>query len=93
MNSGNNINENEINNIFIYDKERAKLTGIQDVESFTDTSIIVTCRHGSISIEGDALKIESFDSTVGDLSMTGNIEGLFYFGKNKDKKNKKRIFG
>lgn len=85
---------NDINNIFIYDREKAKLSGISDVEGFTDTNIVVTCKYGSISIEGEGLKIDSFDSATGDLCISGTVDGMFYFGNSaKSKKSKKsRLF-
>lgn len=84
-----------VNNISIFNRSRAELTGIYDVVGFTDTAIVVTCKSGNISIDGAGLKIESFDGALGVLSVSGNINGLFYYGGvEKEKKNKlKRLFG
>lgn len=92
---------NETNNIYIYDRGKAELTGIYDVLSFTDANITVTCKTGCISIEGKSLKIDSFDSATGELIVTGTLDGFFYFGKKekseKIEKGKKgglsRLFG
>lgn len=86
---------NEINNIYIYDRNKAELTGIHDVLSFTDVNITVTCKYGCISIEGKDLKIDSFNSATGDLIINGTVDGFFYFGKSeKEKKGRlSKLFG
>lgn len=83
---------NQKNDIFIYDKSKAELTGISEVIGFTDCNIVLSCRHGSISIEGESLKIDCFDSEVGKLSLTGDVSAVFYFGcapKDKSKRGKR----
>ena len=90
-----NAYDNEqVNNICIYDRARAELTGISDVAGFTDTSVIATCKSGNISVEGKGLKIEAFDSTTGKLIISGTVNGLFYYGgASSDEKKKRRLFG
>lgn len=84
-----------VNNINIFNREKAELTGIHDVIGFTDTTVVVTCKSGNISIDGKNLKIENFDSSRGNLVVSGYINGLFYYGGvEKEKKNKlRKIFG
>lgn len=88
-----NNNENvKVNNICIYDRKKAELTGISDVVGFTDTTVVATCKSGNISIEGSDLKIESFDSGTGNLSVSGTVNGLFYYGGTETQKKKQRKF-
>ena len=42
----------------------------------------------SVSIEGENLKIEKFNSESGELVLTGTINGMFYFTKKTGKKKK-----
>ncbi len=82
------------NDIFIYDRSRADLSGIDEVLEFSDTNITVSCKSGNISIDGSSLKISSFDSESGRLSVTGQLDSVIYFGEApRDKKTKRRIFG
>ena len=82
------------NDVFIYDRSRADLTGISDVLEFSDNNITVTCKSGNISIDGSALKIESFDSESCRLSLIGKIDSVIYFGESQEtKKSRRRIFG
>ncbi len=87
--------KNTINNISIFDRQKAELTGIYDVVGFSDTTVVATCKSGNISIDGSGMKIESFDSSTGKLCVTGSINGLFYYGGvEKEKRNKlRKVFG
>lgn len=89
------VEQKAVNNINIYDRQKAEFTGIYDVVGFSDTTIVVTCKSGNISIDGNNMKIDSFDSASGKLTVTGDINGLFYYGGvKKEKKNKlRRTFG
>lgn len=78
--------------LFLYDTKRAELTGIKDVLNFTDTAIVAVCKYGTLSIDGEGLRIESFDSSAGSLSVTGSINGFFYFDKVSREKKKKGFF-
>ena len=77
---------------FLYDTKKAELTGISDVISFTDSEIVAECKWGVLSVNGEELKIENFDSARGNLSLCGNINGIFYFGKMSKDKKKKGLF-
>ncbi len=90
-----NYENDGTNNVFIYDRKRVELSGIYDVVGFTDTTVIATCKSGNVSVDGSELKIDSFDSSSGKLSVHGNVNGVFYYGGvEKEKKNKKKkLFG
>ena len=63
-----------------------ELTGVIDVESFTDASVIAETSMGSVSIDGEELKIESFSSERGILVINGKFDGFYYFGKQSKKR-------
>ncbi len=77
------------NNIVLKDRREAMLTGIFDVVSFTDGEISMTCRTGGLTLVGEELKIDRFDSDSGELSVVGNIGGVFYLDGARGKKRKK----
>lgn len=77
------------NDIFIYDRQRSEVTGVCEVLSFSDVRVSFTCKSGSAEIDGEELKILSFDSKDGKLVVTGNICSLIYFddaGQNRKRK-------
>lgn len=79
--------------VLIYDRKRAELTGIDDVLSFSDINVTLNSKYGNISIDGKSLKIISFDSSSGKLSITGDVEGVFYYGEpSEEKRSRRRLF-
>ena len=67
-------------NIILHGRARMELTGIIEVESFTDVSVIAVSSLGNISVDGEELKIESFSTESGLLVICGKFDGFCYFG-------------
>ena len=85
-------NSDRDNNIFIYDRCRAELSGINDVYEFSDARVYLGCSDNvTISIEGSSLKICSFDSSSGNLEISGHIDSVVYFGE-EEKKQRRKLF-
>ena len=76
----------------IRSRKRLEMTGVIDVSSFDDGQIIAGIEGVDISIEGEGLKIEKFDSDSGILIVNGKLNGLFYYG-NTCQKKKRSIVG
>lgn len=74
MNGGENVNQD----IRLFSRKRLELTGIEEVESFTDNSIQMHSALGSLSVEGENLKIESFSTEKGELLIDGRIDSIWY---------------
>ena len=90
---GNGVTERDCD-IYLFDRKKAELTGISDVIGFTDSNITLNCKFGVVTIDGRELKIVSFDSESGKLSVTGTVDSIFYYGEpSSDKKGRKRLFG
>ena len=73
-------------NIRILHRQRMELTGIEEVESFTDNSVVMRSSLGSLSVEGESLKIESFSTDKGELIIEGKFDGVYYFGSEASQK-------
>ena len=78
------------NDIYIYDRGRAELSGIDDVLEFSDTGMTLSCDTVTLTIEGRGMKITSFDSSNGKLTVVGTIDSVFYFGDADSEKRSKR---
>ena len=70
-------------NVCLYDRERAELSGIDQVESFHESGILLRAPFGEISIEGEDLKIDQFSVETGKICITGKITGVLYYEKNR----------
>lgn len=76
--------------VILKSRTKLEMTGINDVTSYDENEIIVISNNSSLSIEGENLKIERFDSDKGELIVNGLVNGIFYFGK--ENKKKKALF-
>ena len=72
--------------ISLLNRARMELTGISDVETFTENSVIAVTSMGNISIDGEELKIESFSTDSGKLTVIGKIDAFCYFGRQSKKR-------
>ena len=60
--------------------ERSRLTvsGVDGVESFDESSIVMTTSQGSLIIRGSDLHIEKLSLDGGDLLVQGTVDSLTY---------------
>lgn len=74
--------------VVIKGRKRTEMTGISDVTSFDDGSIVAESENFGVSIEGENLKIEKFNAESGEFVLNGQINGIFYFTSSSQKKKK-----
>lgn len=82
MNGSESVNQD----IRLFSRKRMELTGIEEVESFTENSIFMRSSMGSLSVEGENLKIESFSTDKGELYIDGKIDSIYYYGNESNEK-------
>ena len=61
--------------------KRVTATGIQSVDAFSATQLILSYGGGRIVVSGSDMKITSFSKTNGQFSAAGTITGVKYTGK------------
>lgn len=69
-------------------RRRTEMSGISDVTSFDDGTVVAQSDKFGVSIEGESLKIEKFDAQSGMLVINGKINGIFYFTHSNQKRRK-----
>ncbi|MBQ6380197.1 MAG: sporulation protein YabP [Clostridia bacterium] len=65
-------------NVYIENREKLRITGVKDVDSFDEESICVQTQKGDIVLNGEQLKIAKLDVESGELSVEGVVHSLFY---------------
>ncbi len=65
-------------NLVLEDRKKLNLTGVTDVDSFDETTIIAYTDFGELTIGGTSLHICSLSIDEGELSVEGNITSLQY---------------
>ena len=89
-----NLNQTtKVQKLTLDDRKNLLLSGVEEIESFSDSEIILTTNFGKLTIKGQNLHINSLNTDTGDFSSTGNVVSLVY-SKNSKSKTKfiERIF-
>lgn len=77
----------------LVDRASCNMTGVCDVLSFDDKTIVVHTDMGKLTLRGEELKILDLDVEKGQLSITGKLVGFSYSELSSVKSASKRIFG
>jgi sporulation protein YabP len=69
---------NNFQNIVLENREKLKVSGVQDVLSFDDQMIIVQTTLGLLTIKGENLRVNKLIIDTSDFSVDGNVSNLSY---------------
>lgn len=85
-----NINFNH--KIIIDERKRLEISGIKEVKSFDDETIVLVSVMGKITVKGENLHIKSFDTESGDIFVDGKIHAVVYMSEAQKGTFMSRIF-
>ena len=60
------------------DRERAVVTGVQHVESFDETLIVLDTHGGRMTITGSGMRVDSLQPEQEKMTVSGKISGCVY---------------
>lgn len=64
--------------LILEDRERLSVSGVEEVESFDETAIVMHTTRGTLVIRGGNLHIEKLSLDGGDLKVEGDVDSLTY---------------
>ena len=64
--------------LILEDRERLSVSGVEEVESFDETAIVMHTTRGTLVIRGENLHIEKLSLDGGDLKVEGDVDSLTY---------------
>ena len=64
--------------IILEEREQLSISGVEEVESFDENTILLTTARGPLEIQGEGLHIEKLSLDGGDLRVEGMVESLSY---------------
>ena len=79
-------------NIIVEDRKKMTLTGVKDVLSFDEETVVLETSLGRLTVKGSGLHIINFDTKSGDLSAEGRHYALVYTSEEKNGGVFSRIF-
>ncbi len=72
-------------NVIMRDRGELSLSGVTDVDSFDESTIIAYTDYGELTISGSNLHISSLNIDKGELSVDGRISSLSYIDAQPNK--------
>lgn len=79
-------------NIIIEDRKKLTLSGVKDVISFDDETLLLETVLGRLTVKGAGLHIVNFDTASGDLFAEGKIYATVYTSDEKNGGFFSRVF-
>ena len=64
--------------LIMQDRKRLDISGVSDVDSFDDTTVIVFTSLGELTIKGQGFQVHRLDLEGGNLSLEGRVDALSY---------------
>ena len=71
--------------IVLEDREQLTISGVEEVESFDESSILLTTAQGGLEIQGEGLHIEKLSLDGGDLKVEGQVSALIYQNERRER--------
>ncbi|NLM50851.1 MAG: sporulation protein YabP [Clostridiaceae bacterium] len=65
-------------NIIMENRKKLSISGVSDVESFDEESVILYTEYGDLTIKGEELHINKLSIDTGEVVVEGEIHSLSY---------------
>ena len=68
----------EYHNVIVESRNSLKISGVNDIDKFSENIIVLSTIMGELVIKGEDLHVSSLDAQTGDFLMTGTVNSLSY---------------
>lgn len=65
-------------NLILEDRRLLTVSGVSDVDSFDDQTVVIFTEQGELTVTGENLHISRLSIETGELLMEGKVSGLSY---------------
>lgn len=73
-------------NILVENRSKVTITGVEQVESFNENTIILITIKGGMTIKGEGLNVGKLNLDDGNVKIDGVINGIIYSDKDSSQK-------
>lgn len=73
-------------NVIMENRHSLSLSGVREVDSFDEQSVVVITELGELTVRGENLHISRLDQDTGELDMSGDINELVYSEMKQERK-------
>ena len=78
------IRSDLVHRLSLDERERLVVSGVEDVESFDEATIVMYTARGTLVVRGNGLHIDKLSLDGGELSVEGTIDALLYEDQRRD---------
>ena len=71
--------------VVLEDREQLTVSGVEEVESFDENTIVLSTACGGLEVQGEGLHIEKLSLDGGDLKVEGTITALIYEAQGRER--------
>ena len=64
--------------LLLEERNRLTVSGVRDVDSFDEETLILLTDLGEITVKGEQIKVTRFSAETGDFAATGKFTGVAY---------------
>ncbi|HNX64987.1 MAG TPA: sporulation protein YabP [Oscillospiraceae bacterium] len=83
--------QNKPHNLILENRKKLSISGVTDVDSFDEKTVILYTQMGELTIQGKNLHVNGLDVETGEMSVEGDIWALTY--GDKDRRGTLGFFG
>ncbi len=65
-------------NIIMEGRKNLRISGVKDIDSFSESKIVLNTSLGELVIKGEELHILKLETETGDFSLIGHVNSLVY---------------
>ena len=65
-------------NIMLEGRKKLKVSGVKDIDSFSETKVVLNTVLGELLIKGEDLHIIMLETETGDFSLEGKVSSVIY---------------
>ena len=69
-------------NVILEERRRLTISGVTDIDSFDEQTVVLYCETGELAIRGEGLHINRIDVETGELSLEGLRIDAFSYADN-----------
>ena len=73
-------------NVIMENRRNLSISGVRDVDSFDEQSVVLVTELGQLTVRGSGLHISHLDQDTGELAMCGEVSELVYAEQKPDGK-------
>ncbi len=73
--------KNILHNLVMENRKRLVLSGVKEVEGFTETEVCLYTDMGQLTIKGKNLKVNQVSTETGELTMTGDMINVLIYSE------------